>query len=642
MPFFLGKLFMLFSTDEKLLFMSQENISKSFIAWSTRTNKNLIASILVTHVEQRLIDIRKVIKRINCNHAEVFYAVNIFKLYDKCCEILGPILKESGEKIQRAAEKNKNFNNKRLVDFAISHQLTDPLTLMYEYAHLADPCDRAFYTKDHEDDHIEENDNAKIFVTLGDRKKCAKNAVDCVVAQLYAQLKSLTNTQWLEMRSREVGNRMLEESDENKVGEACYYLDKIIGRQNFRLIMKYVISAFMFNEPKKRFCALMGSYNCGKTTFAAAVCKFFEGVNINLNISKDRLPFYLGAAIGKRFVLFDDVKGRKFRYPPRLPTGPGLDNLDDLRDHLDGHIEVQLEKKNQNPVEQKFPCGIITMNRYILPPSLKKRVTIFPFKRSQLFDYHKYRVTMDTIYVGMVMDNLIPCEKEVLALFNKLEYQWNAKHLSCDCRQVSHLFFSMGGIISFAVAAAVPFVTWLFETAAQAAVLYLGTEGLISIAGAGLGALVEYSLPAALGVVAGAYSTAALSIAGATFGGALILGTVIGTVTGLTLTQQIGSIKPLVEQLKDDTELQKNLARPIVDYIDGFITNRRQLYSRVQSSSTMRVQRGQSNGLKPMLSTSPDVLLSRGRQQVLREKRKATPSRQVVRKTQPMRKKGRR
>lgn len=428
---------MVFGTEqERLLRLSQETITKSFCAWSTTTNKNIICCILLTHVEHRLIDIRKILKRNNITNTEVFYAVNLFKLYAKCCEILGPILKESGEKIQKKTEQNKYFNNKKLVDFAISHQLSDPLTLMYEYAHLADPCDRGFITKEHEEDHDEENENAKIFVTLGDRKKCAKNAVDCVVAQLYAQLKSLTNIQWLEMRSREIGARLMEEESEEKIGQAYYYWDEVIGKEQFRKIAKYIVASFIFNKPKERYCALMGSYNSGKTTFAAAICKFFEGVSININICKERLPFYLGAAIGKRFVLFDDIKGRKFRYPPRLPTGPGIDNLDDLRDHLDGHIEVQLEKKNQNPVEQKFPCGIITCNKYIFPPSLKKRIQIFFFKKNTLYDYHKFKVTMDTIYVAMALDNLVPVEKEVLACFNRLARDWRSKHMDCGCKQV--------------------------------------------------------------------------------------------------------------------------------------------------------------------------------------------------------------
>ncbi|GBN15751.1 hypothetical protein AVEN_139066-1 [Araneus ventricosus] len=86
---------------------------------------------------------------------------------------------------------------------------------------------------------------------------------------------------------------------------------------------------------------IKGDYISGKTSYANAVLKFFEGVNINVNVDKQRLPFYLGQAIGKRFALFNDVKGRSSAGSD-LQGGWGFSNIDDLRDHIDGHVEVQL------------------------------------------------------------------------------------------------------------------------------------------------------------------------------------------------------------------------------------------------------------------------------------------------------------
>ncbi|GBL80241.1 hypothetical protein AVEN_177397-1, partial [Araneus ventricosus] len=94
--------------------------------------------------------------------------------------------------------------------------------------------------------------------------------------------------------------------------------------------------------------------------------------------------FYLCQAIGKRFILFDGVKGRSLG-SENLPSGPGFANLDDLRDHIDGHVEVQLEKKNMQPISQVFPCEIITCNDYHIHQSLKERIVgpiemkAFPF-----------------------------------------------------------------------------------------------------------------------------------------------------------------------------------------------------------------------------------------------------------------------
>ncbi|GBO25800.1 Large T antigen [Araneus ventricosus] len=139
----------------------------------------------------------------------------------------------------------------------------------------------------------------------------------------------------------------------------------------------------------------------------------FEGVNINVKVDKNRLPFYLWQAIGKRFVLFDDVKGRQHS-GSNLTPGQGFLNLDYLRGHLDGHVEVQLEQKNKQPISQIFPTGIITCNDYKVPASIKERVVgpinIYPSKH---WDIHPMNVTEETIYIGCVLHNILSAEPEV-------------------------------------------------------------------------------------------------------------------------------------------------------------------------------------------------------------------------------------
>lgn len=429
---------MLFCTENQLekinKIMLSMSIFQSILGWKCRTNKEILAIILVTFSEMRLSDLRKHIRRVQLESMECFYAVNVFKLVDKCYELYNNPEFKKGEEIKRKSENNKNFLNKQLVDFAMSNEITDSLTLMYEYAHLADPCDRLEITKEHDDDHINEKANAQVFVTLGDRKRAAKNAVECVIAKMYYQLKSLSNINWLEMRCRELGSRLLEESNCDIFGQAWYYCNEIIGQSYFNHVIKFVLNAFMYNPPKRRYIALCGGFDSGKSTFAAALCKFFDGVSININIIKERLPFYLGSAIGKRFILFDDVKGKKARFTyTTLPAGPGVDNLDDMRDYLDGHLEVQLEKKNQNPIMQKFPCGIITMNNYELPDSLKKRIKVVQFVPSNRYSFHNYRVTLETIFIAMVLLNLVPVESAVVEHFSIMSDKWKNKHSGCGC-----------------------------------------------------------------------------------------------------------------------------------------------------------------------------------------------------------------
>lgn len=440
-----GKLFMLFCFQDSLHRkcleeLSKNDLLKSFMVFSARTNKDIYCVLIVTKVDFRLIDLKKLSRKHSLHNIELFYAVNVLKLLDKLLESYSNPVYTWGETIERKVKEESSFNNKQLVDFALSNEYTEVLTLMYEYAHLADPCDREKYTKEHEDDHLNELLNAKKFVKLPDRKRVCKNAIDCVFAKLYRQLTCITNTTWLEMRSRDCSERLMDVKEHKVFGEAYYLWKYCIGKELFSSIMSFIVAVFTDSvckyvsvSEKKRYVCLIGPYNCGKTTLAAAICKFFEGVNINLNVSRDRMPFYIGSAIGKRFVLFDDVKG----YEPLikgLPSGNGLSNLDDLREHLDGLIEVQLEKKNQNPVCQLFPQGIITMNQYKMPNSLKLRLHRINFPPSRMYKVHKYRITMDTIFIAMAMDNLIPCDKDFIAYASSQKDAWIAEHnKTCKC-----------------------------------------------------------------------------------------------------------------------------------------------------------------------------------------------------------------
>lgn len=203
----------------------------------------------------------------------------------------------------------------------------------------------------------------------------------------------------------------------------------------------------------------------------------------------------------------------------------------------------------------------------------------------------------------------------------------------------------MGGIIATAVSVAIPLIIALFETAAEAAVLYLGSEGLLTIAGIGLNALVDYSVPLAVSAVIGAYSTYAASIAGATFGGALILGAAIGITTGIALYANPGIQETLYGYIKSQEKpLTEKLTKPLLDYINGGGSTGGQgrMYSGTESNGAMWLQRGQEDGFRSMLSYASNGRVSRKGQQNVRTKRKAAPSGQVVQSSKSMRKKSRR
>lgn len=433
-----GKMFMIFCLQDH-----KENIDKFYYlnnkvtffgVWIARTNRD-ICVILVDYVNDwRMVDIKKDLRKSNLSKTQIFYAVKFKKLIKETIDKLGqPFLKHGVmPEFDAKEESNKHFRHELIVRYALEHEIKEVLELMYEYAHLALPCDRPDANREHEEDHELHIENAKIYVTLCDRKKVAKNAIDAVYAKLYQQLKQLSNLTFLEMRSREIGNKLIENNADDIIGQAYYYYKYVFSPEALNTICKPIIESFIFGQPKKRWNVLKGPFGCGKSTFAAGFLKLFDGVTINVNVDRNRLPFYLGSAIGKRFVLMDDVKGRRSLFG--LCPGAGFDNLDDLRDYMDGHIDVQLEKKNQNPVNQKFPCGIITCNEYIIPVALRERLIVHNFPQCLLYNVHHYPVTMETIFCACVFLNLIPVESHVLRHLMTIQSRWTMEHSeNCDC-----------------------------------------------------------------------------------------------------------------------------------------------------------------------------------------------------------------
>lgn len=402
--------------------------------YSIRTDKDLCMCIIMLNNDTRLVDLKKECRKVKLHPAEAFYATKINKCVEFAKETYGEPKKEPTKMSKpNTPDSSKKINYKLISDFALSYEISDAYTLMYEYAHLATPCDRQEVTPEHESDHMEHLENAKIFVHLSDQKRCAKNAVDTVFAYIYTQLKRESNVDYLNRRCREIGNYIMDNYTNDDIGRAWYYCDEVV--PNFEIISRRILAAFTRGTPRKRYVCLKGDYKSGKTSFANAFVKLFDGVSINVNVDPGRLPFYLGNAIGRRFVLFDDVKGRCFG-SENMSSGSGFHNLDNLRDHIDGHVEVQLEKKNQQPITQVFPCGVITCNDYHIPLSLKERI-IGPieFKPSEKYGIHPPKIiSKETIYIGLALKNVLPAEPHILKHLYSEKSQWELEHIRANCK----------------------------------------------------------------------------------------------------------------------------------------------------------------------------------------------------------------
>lgn len=440
-----GKCFIVFSPAKnsnfaKDLYWRYFSQCAYFGIYSVRTDKDLCMSVIMLNTETRLVDLKKECRKVKLTPFDAFYATKIQKCVEFCHEKYGEPLEEPKKmEKQNMPDSGKKINYKMISDFALSYEINDCYTLMYEYAHLASGCDRdpSSITPEHESDHSEHLENAKIFVHLSDQKRCAKNAVDTVFAKLYTQLQRENNIDYLNRRSREIGAFILDNYSEEDIGRAWYYCNEIV--DNFDVIARRIMYTFTKGVPRKRYICLQGVYKSGKTSFASAFLKLFDGVSINVNVDPSRLPFYLGNAIGKRFVLFDDVKGRSFS-SENLSSGSGFMNLDNLRDHIDGHVEVQLEKKNQQPITQIFPAGIITCNHYHIPQSLRERI-IGPleFRASEKFKIHPPKIiSKETIYIGLVLRNILPAEPHVFGYIFDAKERWelNCVRNNCKCYQM--------------------------------------------------------------------------------------------------------------------------------------------------------------------------------------------------------------
>ncbi|AKT44372.1 large T-antigen [Erythrura gouldiae polyomavirus 1] len=315
-----------------------------------------------------------------------------------CCEVTANLL-------EREVCGEKGFNYAMLNEFACKNNISDALFLLALYKRLAtdpDNCSDCKTEKEsttlrqlkrkkpagHVEAHKLHHINAKLFIQLREQKRACQGAVDTVLAE--RRFKTLTMTREDQFNERidtvlaSMKDMLDSVQDTNELCCAIQILNILIKDPQ---AIADTIRTLVKNPPKRRYFVFRGTVNTGKTTVAAAILNLLTGASLNINGNPERLQFELGCAIDQMMVLFEDVKGQPEEdYEPYLPRGMGMANLDNLRDHLEGAVPVNLERKHQNKVSQIFPPGIITMNHYKIPLTVRVRCrSIIDFRKDDVF-----------------------------------------------------------------------------------------------------------------------------------------------------------------------------------------------------------------------------------------------------------------
>ncbi|ARH52633.1 LT [Raccoon-associated polyomavirus 2] len=312
--------------------------------------------------------------------------IKLLDCYDTLCKEPFHILKENpmfglcSSQFQDPSEKGTpSVNWVQLSEFAIQIKCEDPLLLMGFYLDFATPpgaCSKcnARILKLHYTHHEKEHKNALLFKECKSQKTACQQACDSYTASKRLKLLESTREDLLLEAMQDVLQRM----DDLLVGDISFlmYMAGVAWLSclmpDFDEVIKKIIQYMVENTPKRRYICFKGPINSGKTTVAAALLDLLGGKTLNINCPQDKLPFELGCAIDQFMVVFEDVKGQAGDNK-NLTPGQGIHNLDNLRDHLDGSVKVNLEKKHVNKKSQIFPPGIITMNDYFIPPTLQAR-----------------------------------------------------------------------------------------------------------------------------------------------------------------------------------------------------------------------------------------------------------------------------
>nr|ABI94705.1 large T [Betapolyomavirus hominis] len=278
-------------------------------------------------------------------------------------------------------EETKQVSWKLITEYAVETKCEDVFLLlgMYlEFQYNVEECkkcqkkDQPYHFKYHEKHFA----NATIFAESKNQKSICQQAVDTVLAKKRVDSLHMTREEMLTERFNHILDKMdlIFGAHGNAVLEQ--YMAGVAWLHCLLPKMDSVIFDFLhcivFNVPKRRYWLFKGPIDSGKTTLAAGLLDLCGGKALNVNLPMERLTFELGVAIDQYMVVFEDVKGTGAESKD-LPSGHGINNLDSLRDYLDGSVKVNLEKKHLNKRTQIFPPGLVTMNEYPVPKTLQAR-----------------------------------------------------------------------------------------------------------------------------------------------------------------------------------------------------------------------------------------------------------------------------
>ena len=257
--------------------------------------------------------------------------------------------------------ENAKFSQRKLNEFALQLKINSVSILVNLYSEMSllfntRKCSRMniFVTeKDAEKLIMEHSSNSAAFQSQSRMFSFAKVAIqfkNCRVDDL----------EYFTTTNLEVLQELCDQFDTSQLGDPqkhqqdfIQFLEDRVGSEELRTnrdemhfwdhYMNMVTGAY-----RKQHLLMSGAYRSGKTILASVLLSPFHAPTIDPNKNTD--SFWLENAVNQRAVLFDDV----------VPAG--LQELEHMATHLDGGVEVSINRKHVMREQQRFPPGIITTN----------------------------------------------------------------------------------------------------------------------------------------------------------------------------------------------------------------------------------------------------------------------------------------
>lgn len=308
-------------------------------------------------------------------------------------------------------EEEESCNWSQVADFAVKSNLCDPLLIQAHYLDFAKnaPCEKCLNLKTEAHKfHSENVKNAMLFATSKSQRSIVHQAADIVQGKKRLELVESSRKDLFKKSLVKQFNKLKKQSEEQLIktmlGVAwyCCLFDDMPTK------LKQIIKLLVDNEAKNRNILFQGDVNSGKTTLACALMDLLQGKALNINCNPDKINFELGCAMDQFMCIFEDVKGQA---TGDLPGGPGVSNLDNMRDYLDGTVPVNLEKKHANKTAQIFPPNITTMNNYKLPVTLRVRYAL-----CLQFNYKTYLAAALETADFLVTERILHCGLTIFLL----------------------------------------------------------------------------------------------------------------------------------------------------------------------------------------------------------------------------------